>query len=355
MNGKSYNFGSLGTATCSIFTCLADLDICRKNAKVDFAVQDQEQDVACSSPAKYTHTSKDQQSDAKNQEELDEEMVALTDSCALLEDQTFKLAVPVQLERGASGYSFYQLNFVHISACPKDKLSPVQLSKAIHDHMITVRSKIWLAFVLSKAFWQFYASEWTDFAWDFESIVLLPQKLKCHSLDVEAHTPFLSVKAQEPQDPGTEEPKLVKVRKAWHRCPRILNLGLLLVLLGTKEGAPGESLDTLTSQITFCRSQIKNTSDWPDFDSGQIKDEYRRIVRYCVPETIRGISEHPAERRQALLDKVVRPLFDLLQRMQDPIEDVPTSEPFGGYQHSGGVDQTNCSRAWFGGTMSAQS
>jgi hypothetical protein len=336
-------------------TYLADLDICRKNAKVDFAVQDQEQDVAYSSPANDAHISKDQQPVAKNQEELDEEMVALTDSCALLEDRTFKLAIPVQLERGVSGYSFYQLNFVHISGSPKDKLSPVPLSKAIRGHMITTRSKIWLAFVLSKAFWQFYASKWTDFTWDFESIVLLPQKLNCHSLDVEAHTPFLSVKAQETHDPANEQPKLVKVRIAWHRCPRILNLGLLLVLLGTKEGAPSESLDTLNSTITFCRSQMKNTSDWPHFDSGQIKDEYRRIVRHCVPETIRGISEHPAERRQALLDKVVRPLFDLLQRMQDPIEEVPTSEPFGGYQDSGGEDQANCSRAWFGGTMSAQS
>jgi hypothetical protein len=355
MNGKSYNFGSLGKAMCSILKRLADLDMCRKNAKVDFADQDQEQDVACSSPAKDTHTSKSQQPDAKNQEELDEEMEALTDACILLEDQTFTYAIPVQLERGANGYSFYHLDFVRISGCPKDKLSPVPLSKAIHDHMITARSKIWLAFVLSKAVWQFYASKWLDLAWGFESIVLLPQKPNFRSLNVESHTPFLSVKAQETQDTGTEQPKVVKPKKVWHRCPRILNLGLLLVLLGTKEGAPDDPLHTLNSEITFCKSQIETTSNWPHFDSSQIKDEYRRIVRHCVPKTIRDISEHPAERRQALLDKVVRPLFDLVQRMQDPIEDVPTSEPIGGYQHSGEEDKANCSRAWFGGTMSAKS
>ena len=74
--------------------------------------------------------------------------------------------------------------------------------------------------------------------------------------------------------------------------------------------------------------------NWPQFGSEQIREEYRTIVRHCIPESRKDISNNPTERRQALLDEVARPLFKLLQRMHDPIKDEPLLEPVGGDQHS---------------------
>jgi hypothetical protein len=333
--GRRYNFGYLGITFCSILVDFAKLKIYREGAKVTFELEDQHEDLVVSLETDNTGTRKEPDLNAKDLEEPNEDLIVLTDSCALLDDQTFDEAVPVHLERGPSGFSFYKLDFVPIQGRPQDDLSPIPVSTAIQEHMISSKSKILLAFVLSKAFWQFYASKWTHSAWDFETVVLLPQKLNYHSLDVEAQTPFLSIRtgsSDTQQSSGIEPSELPRPKKArtiWHPDPQILNLGLLLVLLGTKEGSPGTILQTLNSEYSFCRSQIRDTSNWPHFDSEQIKDEYRRIVQHCIPESRKGISNHPAERRQTLLDKVARPLFDLLQRMHDPIKTERSLEQVG--------------------------
>ena len=272
-------------------------------------------------------------------EELDEDVASLTDFCVLLEEETFALTMPVQLERGPSGYSFYQLNYVPIGVKPEDSLPPVSVLEAIQERKISLRSRISLAFILAKTFWQFYASRWMESAWDFETIVLLPQNPDFRSLDVETQTPFLSIKTRilENQEPaGSKNAESLHPTKAtlWHPCPYILNLGFLLVLLGTKEGSASKELKTRNSEYSFCRSMVTDTLNWPQFGSEQIREEYRTIVRHCMPERRKDISNDSTERRQALLDKVARPLFELLQRMRDPVKDEPSLEPVEGDQHS---------------------
>jgi hypothetical protein len=146
-------------------------------------------------------------------------------------------------------------------------------------------------------------------------------------LDVEAQTPFLSINTRTFEKPVLSETQELdpsdstRRKKFWHPYPYILNLGLLLVLLGTKDGSPSKPLNTLNSEYTFCKSQLKDKENWPHFDaSGQVKEGYRRAVQYCIPESKKGICIDLAGRRQMLLDKVARPLFNLLQDMEDPIE-----------------------------------
>ncbi|CAN9361975.1 unnamed protein product [Alternaria alternata] len=328
----------------------------RKETKVGFDIQDHKQNTETSPTIR---ASQEPGSRTNVAEEPDEDVMSLTDYCVLFEEQTFDLTMPVQLERGPSGFSFYQLNYVPIQVQPKDSLPPVSVSEAIQEHKISLRSRISLAFVLAKTFWQFYASRWMQSAWDFQTIVLLPQSLVSQSLEVEAQTPFLSIKtkiSEDQQPAGSENPDSLhptKARIIWHPCPYILNLGLLLVLLGTKEGSAGTELKTRNSEYSFCRSKVKDTLNWPQFGSEQIREEYRTIVRHCIPESRKDISNNPTERRQALLDEVARPLFKLLQRMHDPIKDEPLLEPVGGDQHSrprpGQIDdkRSRDAKTWF--------
>lgn len=287
-----------------------------------------------------TETSKGLDLEIDSMKDPDVHAEILNDICALLDDDTFDLAIPVQLEIGKHDYSFYQLSPVHIDGSPGDSLDPISLLRAIQDNMISVKSKILVAFTLAKYFWQFYSSNWMHCVWNLETIVLLPQTPGYNSLNVEAKTPFLSINtgtSEKPRLSETQEldPSYPTMQKRlWHPYPHILNLGLLLVLLGTKGGAAGRALNTLNSEYSFCKSQLKD-KNWPHFDSSeQVKEIYRNAVRYCVPESKENIHINLAERRQMLFDKVTRPLFNLLQSMQDPFENEILSEGKGGLQGS---------------------
>jgi hypothetical protein len=189
--------------------------------------------------------------------------------------------------------------------------------------------------------------------WSFETIVLLPQEPK-HSilhdtLNIEAQTPFLSIKSRTLGKEKLSETQMwdpISQMGLWHLHPHILNLGLLLVLLGTKGGSPNKPLETINSKWCFCKSQLRNKENWPYFDSSeQVKEEYRKVVQHCIPEGGKKmICNSLAERRQMLLENVSRPFYNLLQTMQDPIEDEPLSDSDGGFQdnrnRSEGMDNT---------------
>ena len=236
--------------------------------------------------------------------------------------------VPIRIEGSIPGHKLYKLDPVFIDDCPEDH-APIPLSKALRENLLSARSKIHLAFTLSKSFWQYYESDWMRAAWNFETVYLLPQLNDGHAivtLDPEAQMPFLTINAitpdgisfpeYEPEDPSSGT-------KRMHRYPYILNLCLLLVLLCTETGSlptPPVKMDEI---YYFCAGKIKHKrSIWPVIDLvDKYKQEYRRIVAHCLPQPCKDICRSLAERRAMLRDNVVRPLYDLLQRMQGPDTD----------------------------------
>jgi hypothetical protein len=236
---------------------------------------------------------------------------------------TWDYATPVQLEGQSTAYSFYTLCPVFIDRPPKECTEPIALSEVLREDYLAGKSKIQLAFALSKAFWQLYRSDWMQSTWNLDTILLLPQKNGLRSLYFESQSPFLSV------TDGQELPALGEYeltdphehKPLFHRYPYILNLGLLLVLLCTEEGSPGKALNHLNSKYLFCTSKLKRKEEWPVIDLAEhVKERYRDIVGNCLPRFWTDLCLSIDERRQLLLDKVVRPLYELLQSMDDPAE-----------------------------------
>lgn len=268
----------------------------------------------------------------------DENVGTLQDFCTLLDDSTYDYVIPVQLKQNEHNYSLYQLTAVPMNGPPEDHLNPITVSEAIRRNLLSAKSKISLAFALSKWFWQFYSSDWMQSAWNFDTVVLLRQNPEYPSLNVEARTPCLLVDARSPEQPVLLEyqqydrtgRKLIS-----HRYPHILNLGLLLILVCTKRGSPDKSLNTLDTKYFFCKNKLKG-KEWPQLDiSEKIKETYRNVVQHCFPEPRKEICLDLHERRQMLLDKIVRPLYDLLQTMEDPIGDELLSKGNSCIQHYG--------------------
>lgn len=209
--------------------------------------------------------------------------------------------------------------------------APILLSTALKQDELSASHKIFLAFTISKAFWQYYDSDWMNVEWSLETI----QLLQTGSLDSGA--PFLKIRCAESEVSTYREDESEGTSSGvphLHAYPYILNLGLLLVQLGsinpdrtsitanaTNSTGPKKNNDLCVS----CCTEISADSAWPTIKlPTRDKSRYRRIVEECLPiqsKVPRALfKEHldAAGRRLALKDYVVRPLFELFQDMADP-------------------------------------
>jgi len=122
-----------------------------------------------------------------------------------------------------------------------------------------------------------------------------------------------------------------------HPYPYILNLGMLLVQLGSASFDKKPVIENATSSTgagrnRLCTSlylELSAKDKWPALElPPKDKDRYRRIVEECfrtqtnVPKPLFQKDLDAVQRRSALKKHVVDPLFELFQDMADPDETV---------------------------------
>ena len=248
---------------------------------------------------------------------------ALNDFCAILTWNIRCIRIHVARVSQTSSFSISRENsFSNIF--PRQG-APMRLSTALTEDKLSVRHKILLAFTISKAFWQYYDSHWMRFEWSLETI----QLLQTSNRDSEA--PFLEVRSTGPEDWMYRNKESVGTPmdvQHLHPFPYILNLGLLLVQLGSitpeKKTITADSTHSTSAQrnndlyVSCCLELID--SAWPAIKiPNEHKSRYRRIVEEClptqseVPKPLFGEHLDAVGRRLALKEYVVRPLFELLQ------------------------------------------
>ena len=251
----------------------------------------------------------------------------LHDFCQVVESPMPDHHVPLRIEVNVPGYRLYMLNPLFENDFPKDH-PPVPLLTALCEDRLSAESKIHLAFTLSKSFWQYYESDWVRTPWNLENLLLLPLHNHGYTIttfNAGTHIPFLKIDSTpldtpflpeyEPQDPSNRANRM-------HRYPYILNLCLLLVLLCCEEIPLPPNYPTGVNEIYFFCSRYINSErlSWPIINITDPKKRkvYQKIVAHCLPKPYSDICLDIAERRAMLRDKVVRPLYDLLQSMQNP-------------------------------------
>ncbi|KIW21359.1 hypothetical protein PV08_01939 [Exophiala spinifera] len=217
---------------------------------------------------------------------------------------------------------------------------PMRLSSALQQDELSARHKIFLAFAISKAFWQYYGSDWMKVEWNLETIQLLRTK------NAESDAPYLNVKILEEElTQHDHNPKGASGKiPALHPWPSILNLGLLLVQLGSVTSEKTD-LITIPGRLTeikknnyiciSCCKEISADDSWPTIDiPGRDRLRYRRIVEECfpthsaIPKALFKDGLDAEGSRLALKENIVRPLFELLQDMMDP-DETPFLPPHG--------------------------
>lgn len=205
---------------------------------------------------------------------------------------------------------------------------PQSLSAALLQDNITPKNRVYIAFALSKAFWQYYDSAWMDLEWNLDTIQLLRTK------SLESNAPFLRIQSSTNDATGHLTYQFKEMRREpgyVHRYPYILNLGLLLIQLGSKVSDAQSVLTHFNGSLGIIESNklyvdccwTVEDAEWPTAQhSTKVKSTLRAVIEECLP--LNGkipvlLDAHlDAEGRRSILkERVVRPLFRLLQEMSD--------------------------------------
>ncbi|KAH0538095.1 hypothetical protein FGG08_005307 [Glutinoglossum americanum] len=198
--------------------------------------------------------------------------------------------------------------------------SSVSLANVLESYHLTAKMKVTLAYILARSIWQFYDSSWMNTKWTGESIQFMRE---CRP-DVDggqgnlyAWKPYFSVRF------GEVDSEFVEFSDAdkFHRYPRVLALGIMLVEIGI--GSPlrkrEEGFAKMNDDWVLATMHSEHEEPWPDFDYSK----YRTAVKNCLDRNIfvsapfipgqkrKEYQESLEQRRRILYDRVVFPLEEL--------------------------------------------
>jgi hypothetical protein len=223
----------------------------------------------------------------------------------------------------------------------------VQLSELLKLSELTVEHRIKLSYAVARAFWQFYNSELMNARWTSEDILFIPFNEEFSPLEGIPLRAFVSF----PFGPRYKKSpaEFYDKDQYTHRYPRILYLGIVLLEIGLGQalGLEHDSKLSLLAHTNTARVKAKmklkelKNAKWDGF---RWKDYFIEAVENCLDSVNfketpkrrksrrRGDSDDGnkdakdsalSERRDALYQKVVAPLFWLATVGFEDSEEVP--------------------------------
>ena len=226
---------------------------------------------------------------------------------------------------------------------PCSLLSPgcgKSLSYILKNGNLSVKDKITLAYAIARAYWQFYNSSLMHAKWTSDDIWFIPDRHPGDRIPLRA---FVSI----PFDQHNPSPQEFLGGEGYtHRYPQILCLGIILL-----EIALGEPLELGPFELSnYCQMNkahsmaiilLKEFKEKP-CDNFSYKDKFVEAIDGCLHSRNFKIRESPnkwpkpgserppaadtpvpKERRVALYEKVVAPLFWLAKVGFEALGDIP--------------------------------
>ncbi len=176
-----------------------------------------------------------------------------------------------------------------------------------------------LAYILAKAVWHYYDSDWMSVGWTKHSIYFMSER---DDEDEEAYflKPYLTAQLEASTEKKSEYRQVVGMM---HKYPRVLALGIILTEIATGkpiniEGNPDEWNPRMANeQLTSLRNTLRGTS----FEEDCRFPRYKAAVEKCLdpklfknaPFNPKRPTENLEQRRSILYDEVVDPLRQLIE------------------------------------------
>ncbi|RWA11934.1 hypothetical protein EKO27_g3171 [Xylaria grammica] len=229
-------------------------------------------------------------------------------------------------------YERAELNLEQLKRLFLLKASSVSLATVLEKRKLhgDVQLKLLLSYLLAKAVWQFYDSDWMASNWSKDRIHFMRERLngssKPHEVITLIHKPYFATELSpsstrssrvSQSECSTEEDVMQRFPSATHFHPKILALGIMLLEIELGEGIElhqlEESLDDepIENDDHFTAGKIILSPMW---EKRNVYQAVKEMIEICLkPDTGKfGIEEGPA--RDNLYTYVVAPLGRLFRQ-----------------------------------------
>lgn len=174
------------------------------------------------------------------------------------------------------------------------------LAAVIRNYDLTPRDKVVLSYAIVRSFWQYYDSELMQTKWTSDTIWFMPEESSSTHPEKLPLCAYLSFPFG---GPSNTMPDVVQDDLLTHRCPRIFDIGVLLLEIGlAKPFRTGRRRDrvaqaNLSHKIATDEMLELEKMNWDGFANS--KKYFDSAVRYCLNDTNFILpSEQPKSLRQ---------------------------------------------------------
>jgi hypothetical protein len=208
------------------------------------------------------------------------------------------------------------------SEYPVEPVPSRSLQEVLREEHLTSRDRIVIAYILARSVWQYYNTDWLNALWTTDNIHFMIEKREDdlpEALTLNPSLPYFAF-----SDGGRSGSSIAESVdcSVYHRFPRILALGVVLVELCRREARDHTfDNDTLERFINnnhaYNSRTIKKDASWPSLDlDATYKAYFRDAVAVCFDweklERVSGHAQDPMQghhsRRNLLWEDVVSPL-----------------------------------------------
>jgi hypothetical protein len=217
-----------------------------------------------------------------------------------------------------------KLRVLRNNSSPSQSIRPVKglhLGSILEKFKMRYGTRPVLAYILAKAVWHYYDSQWMGFGWTNDDVLFMPEAENDGSASYFCK-PYLSASFDNP----TRRDESQECRQDFgvvHRYPRIFGLGMMLMDIATTipistTGRPYEWTPSISNERL---ATLKSYLSHGKFHDDCQFPRYRHAVEKCLdsklfqnaPFNPRKPAENLEERRTILYDEIVDPLRQLIE------------------------------------------
>lgn len=159
------------------------------------------------------------------------------------------------------------------------------LTSVLTNYAITPKDKVMLAFAIARAYWQYYDSELMRARWKSDEIWFMP---KTDPRGHEGSLPLCAYLTFPFSNTSGKTPDIVHGTSLTHRCPRMFDIGVLLLQVGL--GRPlrkekrqyDDAQANLNHHIATSELLVLERESWEGFDNS--KPYFCRAVKFCLDD-----------------------------------------------------------------------
>lgn len=218
------------------------------------------------------------QPESPTDNDQNQKLLSRGDFCRILKRQILaRLFISVNCDRSLSLLNKTQVLERILQPGPGETLKNV-----LRNYHLTAKDKVMLSYAIAQSYWRYYDSELMRTKWNSDTICFMPER---ESREHEGRLPLCAYLSLPFGTPGNMTPDIIHEGRLKHRCPRIFDIGILLLEIGLAKPFRSGNRRDMVAQANLNHKTATNELlelekvRWDGFTN---KVYFDRVVKFCL-------------------------------------------------------------------------